>query len=95
MENFEQIGGGNALNHPKEGVSSFHAGRDAYKKVGADEKKAAVHEEMTRLSRLPQNSAYVSHRTRVLNKILQLLSIQRTTSQDEELELLFAGLSLG
>nr|GMD92443.1 Translation initiation factor IF-2 like [Ipomoea batatas] len=95
MENFEQIGGGNALNRPKEGVSSFHAGRDACKKVGADEKKAAVHEEMTRLSRLPQNSAYVSHRTRVLNKILQLLSIQRTTSQDEELELLFAGLSLG
>ncbi|XP_031115145.1 uncharacterized protein LOC116019159 [Ipomoea triloba] len=91
MENFEQIGDGNALNRPKKGV----AGRDAYKKVGADEKKAAVHEEMTRLSRLPQNSTYVSHRTRVLNKILQLLSIQRTTSQDEELELLFAGLSLG
>lgn len=76
MENFEQFEGGNSLNRPKEGISSFHAGRDAYKKVGADEKKTAVHEEMTRLSRLPQNSVYVSHRTRVLNKILQLLSIQ-------------------
>ncbi|CAA6658420.1 unnamed protein product [Spirodela intermedia] len=31
---------------------------------------------------------------KVLNKLLHLMSIKRTTTQDEELELLFAGLSL-
>ncbi|GKV42516.1 hypothetical protein SLEP1_g49911 [Rubroshorea leprosula] len=49
---------------------------------------------MKRMSQLPANSTYVTHRLRVLNKILQLLSIQRTASQEDELELLFAGLSL-
>ncbi|CAL5402947.1 unnamed protein product [Camellia sinensis] len=61
--------------------------------MGCEEKKAAVHEEMKRINKLPANSTYATHRLRVLNKILQLLSIQRTTSQ-EELELLFAGLSI-
>ncbi|XP_031473822.1 putative Myb family transcription factor At1g14600 [Nymphaea colorata] len=47
------------------------------------------------VNKLPAHSSYATHRTRVLNKILQLISIQRRTiSQDEELELLFAGLSL-
>ncbi|XP_022717975.1 uncharacterized protein LOC111276497 [Durio zibethinus] len=64
------------------------------KQMGYEEKTAAVHEEMKRMNRLPATSTYVTHRLRVLNKILQLLSIQRTASQEEELELLFAGLSL-
>ncbi|EEF31336.1 conserved hypothetical protein [Ricinus communis] len=59
-----------------------------------EEKKAVVQEEMKRMNQLPANSSYASHRLRVLNKILQLLSIQRTVSQDEELELLFAGMHL-
>ncbi|XP_040965012.1 uncharacterized protein [Gossypium hirsutum] len=62
--------------------------------MGYEEKTVAVHEEMKRMNRLPATSSYVTHRMRVLNKILQLLSIQRTASQEEELELLFAGLSL-
>ncbi|CAA2990469.1 uncharacterized protein LOC111394756 [Olea europaea var. sylvestris] len=62
--------------------------------MGNEEKKTAVNEEMKRLNRLPANSSYASHRLRVLNKILQLLSVQRNTSQDEELELLFAGLHI-
>ncbi|XP_052482147.1 uncharacterized protein LOC105782183 isoform X2 [Gossypium raimondii] len=62
--------------------------------MGYEEKTVAVHEEMKRMNRLPVTSSYVTHRMRVLNKILQLLSIQRTASQEEELELLFAGLSL-
>ncbi|CAI0439074.1 unnamed protein product [Linum tenue] len=62
--------------------------------MGNEEKKAVVHEEVKRMYKLPANSSYATHRLRVLNKILQLLSAQRTISQDEELELLFAGLRL-
>ncbi|KAJ9182829.1 hypothetical protein P3X46_006779 [Hevea brasiliensis] len=65
-----------------------------WQQSGNEEKKAAVHEEMKRMNQLPVNSTYATHRLRVLNKILQLLSIQRTVSQEEELELLFAGLHL-
>ncbi|CAI9283601.1 unnamed protein product [Lactuca saligna] len=64
------------------------------KLMGPKEKKAAVHEEIKKVNQLPAHSTYATHRMRVLNKILQLLSVQRTTSQDEELELLFAGLSI-
>ncbi|KAL5548010.1 hypothetical protein UlMin_003241, partial [Ulmus minor] len=64
------------------------------KLVGSEARMASVHEEMKRMNELPAKSTYVSHRLRVLNKVLQLLSIQRTTSQDEELELLFSGLSI-
>ncbi|KAL8461132.1 hypothetical protein ACS0TY_031762 [Phlomoides rotata] len=59
-----------------------------------EQKKAAVTEEMKRMQRLPPNSAYASHRLRVLNKIHHLLSLQRSTDQDGELELLFSGLHL-
>ncbi|KAM0952425.1 hypothetical protein DsansV1_C03g0036271 [Dioscorea sansibarensis] len=59
-----------------------------------DAKKSAIHAEIARVNQLPPNSGYAVHRMRVLNKILQLMSIERTRSQDEELELLFAGLSL-
>ncbi|GAA0138513.1 hypothetical protein LIER_34943 [Lithospermum erythrorhizon] len=64
------------------------------KAVWSEEKKDAVNEEINRMNNLPSNSTYATHRLRVLNKILQLLSIQRTTSQDEELELLFSGLHI-
>ncbi|KAF7836770.1 uncharacterized protein G2W53_011629 [Senna tora] len=64
------------------------------KQMWSEQKQAAVHEEIRRMSQLPARSTYVSHRLRVLNKILQLISIQRTAAQEEELELLFAGLSL-
>ncbi|KAL3612488.1 hypothetical protein D5086_003508 [Populus alba] len=65
-----------------------------WKQMGKEEKTAAVHEEMKRINQLPATSTYATHRLRVLNKILQLMSIKRTVSQDEELELLFAGLHL-
>lgn len=67
---------------------------DIWRKMGNEEKKAAVQEEVKRMNKLPANSAYASHRLRVLNKILQLMSQPRTSSQEKELELLFAGLSL-
>ena len=60
-----------------------------------EDKKAAIHAEIERVNLLPSNSSYAVHRMRVLNKILNLVSVQhRTISQDEELELLFASLSL-
>ncbi|XP_019449138.1 PREDICTED: uncharacterized protein LOC109351904 [Lupinus angustifolius] len=59
-----------------------------------EKKQAAVHEEMKRMRRLPRNSTYTVHRMRVLNKTLQLMLSQRTESQENELELLLAGLSL-
>ncbi|KDP38940.1 hypothetical protein JCGZ_00697 [Jatropha curcas] len=85
--------GGGALGHTIENVASSQS-KPQRKQSGNEGKKAAVHEELKRLNQLPANSTYVTHRLRVLNKILQLLSIQRTTSLDEELELLFAGLHL-
>ncbi|WOL12973.1 hypothetical protein Cni_G21742 [Canna indica] len=62
--------------------------------TGCDEKRTAVEAEIARVNRLPSNSSYAVHRMRVLNKLLNLLTIQRSVSQDEELELLFASLSL-
>ncbi|KAK4255740.1 hypothetical protein QN277_008699 [Acacia crassicarpa] len=64
------------------------------KQMWSEQKQASVHEEIRRMNQLPAKSTYVAHRMRVLNKILQLISIQRTAEQEQELELLFAGLSL-
>ncbi|KAJ9671741.1 hypothetical protein PVL29_025447 [Vitis rotundifolia] len=47
-----------------------------WKQMDSEGKKAAVHEEMKRMNQLPANSTYATHRLRVLNKILQLTSIQ-------------------
>ena len=47
---------------------------DIWPKMGNEEKKGAVQEEVKRMNKLPANSAYASHRLRVLNKILQLMS---------------------
>ncbi|XP_051135847.1 uncharacterized protein LOC127254661 [Andrographis paniculata] len=64
------------------------------KQISNEKKDAAVNEELQRMRRLPPNSSYASHRLRVLHKIAHLLSLERTSSQDEELELLFAGLHI-
>ncbi|KAL8099154.1 uncharacterized protein LOC141684522 [Apium graveolens] len=92
MEQVNQFNPSSTLNDNKQVSTSRN--NDGYKQLGFEEKKAAVNEEMRRLNQLPSTSTYVVHRSRVLGKIMQLLSVQRTTSQDEELELLFAGLSL-
>ncbi|KAG4385696.1 hypothetical protein GLYMA_12G147500v4 [Glycine max] len=46
------------------------------KQVWCEEKQASVHEEIKRMNQLPANSSYVTHRLKVLNKILQLMSVQ-------------------
>lgn len=65
--------GGKTLNQPKASLTSPHS-KDGGKK--SIDKKAAVDEEMKRMNQLPANSAYATHRLKVLNKVLQLLSIQ-------------------
>ncbi|XP_030551025.1 uncharacterized protein LOC115755683 [Rhodamnia argentea] len=80
-------------NRAKENRESYQT-VNTWNQLGFDEKKAAVDKEMKRMNQLPANSSYATHRLKVLNKVLQLMTIQRTTSQDEELELLFASLSL-
>ncbi|KAI8557744.1 hypothetical protein RHMOL_Rhmol04G0033500 [Rhododendron molle] len=65
--------GSKTLNQPKSSLTSPQAKDGGKKSV---DKKAAVDEEMKRMNKLPANSAYATHRLRVLNKVLQLLSIQ-------------------
>ncbi|CAO2836049.1 unnamed protein product [Amaranthus hypochondriacus] len=48
-----------------------------WKQMKDDERNGAVQEEMKRMHQLPSNSSYATHRLRVLNKILQLMSIQK------------------
>ncbi|KAJ3698272.1 hypothetical protein LUZ61_001977 [Rhynchospora tenuis] len=89
------------MDHQMECDDSSDVSREANSKLETnltkpqlEEKRSAVHAELARVTRLPSNSSYAIHRSRVLHKLLHLLSIQRTVSQDEELELLFASLSL-
>uniref|UniRef100_A0ACD5TQA6 Uncharacterized protein n=1 Tax=Avena sativa TaxID=4498 RepID=A0ACD5TQA6_AVESA len=58
------------------------------------DREASIYVEMDRVNKLPANSSYAIHRMKVLNKLRHLISVKRTTSQDEELELLFASLSI-
>lgn len=50
--------------------------KDGWRVMGNEEKKAALHEEMKRMNQLPANSSYASHRLRVINKVLSLMSLQ-------------------
>ncbi|CAL0303800.1 unnamed protein product [Lupinus luteus] len=79
---------------PDEVVETTEAICQPEQQSWCEKKQAAVHEELKRMRRLPRNSTYSAHRIRVLNKALQLILSQRTESQEHELELLLAGLSL-
>ncbi|KAL8256493.1 hypothetical protein R6Q59_031560 [Mikania micrantha] len=91
MERLDLLERSDSFNDPTMRMSQA---KNEGKQIGHEEKMAAVHEEIKKVNQLPAHSTYATHRMRVLNKILQLLSVQRTISQDEELELLFAGLSI-
>ncbi|KAG5047095.1 hypothetical protein JHK86_016501 [Glycine max] len=92
VDSFDHLKGCNTLDQMMETGDINQP--EPLKQVWCEKKQAAVHEEMNRMNQLPANSAYATHRMKVLNKILQLMSVQRTVSQEQELELLFAGLSL-
>ncbi|CAK9216112.1 unnamed protein product [Sphagnum troendelagicum] len=67
------------------------------KRGGATEeekrKTEVVQAEVARMKQLPPNSAYATHRLRVLDKMQQLLSKARTQAETDELEILFANMS--
>ncbi|KAI3717866.1 hypothetical protein L1987_69761 [Smallanthus sonchifolius] len=94
MEQFNLLEGSDSFNDPTMRSDRMKQVNNGGKQIGNEEKKAAVHEEIKKVNQLPAHSTYATHRMWVLNKILQLLSVQRTISQDEELELVFAGLSI-
>lgn len=50
--------------------------KDSWKKMGEEDRKAAVDNELKRMKQLPANSSYVIHRVRILNKIIELISLQ-------------------
>ncbi|KAH8971298.1 hypothetical protein BDL97_02G133500 [Sphagnum fallax] len=67
------------------------------KRGGATEEEKSkteiVQAEVARMKQLPPNSAYATHRLRVLDKMQQLLSKARTQAETDELEILFANMS--
>ena len=67
--------GSSVLDQTMESGTSTQA-QHQWKQMDSEGKKVAVHEEMKRMNQLPTNSTYATHRLRVLNKILQLISIQ-------------------
>ncbi|XP_020085652.1 uncharacterized protein LOC109708357 [Ananas comosus] len=93
MDQMDQDEGHNNLNLTK-GELRKPKNLSRWAKTQNEDKRAAVHDEIARVNQLPSNSSYAVHRMRVLNKLLQLMSIQRTVAQDEELELLFASLNI-
>ncbi|TYG93148.1 hypothetical protein ES288_A11G087300v1 [Gossypium darwinii] len=84
MESLKQVkGNGGVIDQTMKDAGATNP-RVQRKQMGYEEKTIA----------LPATSSYVTHYMPVLNKILQLLSIQITALQEGELELLFARLSL-
>lgn len=66
----------------------------SFKNADDAQKSALVKAEVQRMKRPPMaGSAYATDRLVVLNKMLQLLGKVRTSTEGEELELLFANLN--
>jgi hypothetical protein len=71
------------MDQPMEKDGTSDASRDTTSKLASnlrpiqlDEKRTVVQAELARVAQLPSNSSYAIHRSRVLNKLLHLLSIQ-------------------
>jgi len=95
MDSQRNLGGDKTMDLTNGGLKSYSRVGDHWKQMADAEKKVTLNAEMDRMKVLPGNSTYATHRIRVLNKVLDLMSKQmRTHSENEELELLFAGLSL-
>lgn len=74
MDSFDHLKGSNTLDQMMESGPTNQP--NPQKQMWCEKKQAAVHEEIKRMNRLPANSAYGTHRLKVLNKILQLMSVQ-------------------
>lgn len=75
MDQKDQDEGHNNLNLT-EGELRKPKNLSRWAKTQNEDKRAAVHDEIARVNQLPSNSSYAVHRMRVLNKLLQLMSIQ-------------------
>ncbi|KAD5507654.1 hypothetical protein E3N88_15357 [Mikania micrantha] len=73
MERLDLLERSDSFNDPTMRMSQA---KNEGKQIGHEEKMAAVHEEIKKVNQLPAHSTYATHRMRVLNKILQLLSVQ-------------------
>ena len=58
------------------------------------DKRSQLLAELERLSKLPPQSVFVRHRTAVVRRALELLSVQRSPSEEDELTRLLGGLAL-
>ncbi|KAH1221613.1 hypothetical protein GmHk_12G034983 [Glycine max] len=74
VDSFDHLKGCNTLDQMME--TGDISQPEPPKQVWCEEKQASVHEEIKRMNQLPANSSYVTHRLKVLNKILQLMSVQ-------------------
>lgn len=74
MEPQSNIGPNRSMNLIKEGINGHSRTSEQWKQIGDAEKKVVVNSEIKRMKELPGNSTYATHRLRVLNKALQLMS---------------------
>lgn len=68
--------GGDDLDLPNGPSAGGHLTRWLQGGRDDEKKKASVEAELEKVKRLPAHSTYATHRTRVLTKILHLMSIQ-------------------
>ncbi|KAH9289346.1 hypothetical protein KI387_033463, partial [Taxus chinensis] len=76
MDPRSNFGATGSMNLTKEGLNSNSRVNEQWKQMGDAEKKAVVNSEIKRVKELPRNSTYSTHRLRVLNKVLELISNQ-------------------
>ena len=74
VDSFEHLMGSNTFDPMMEDGATYQA--TPQKQMWSEQKQAAIHDEIKRMHQLPAKSTYVAHRMRVLNKILQLISLQ-------------------
>jgi len=74
VDSLDNLNGSNTLDQMMDDGATHQPA--AQKPVWCERKQAVVQEEIRKMNRLPANSTYVSHRLKVLNKILQLMSVQ-------------------
>ena len=79
MDSQRHIGGDKTMDVTNTGLKSYSRVSDQWKQMEDGDKKVTINAEMDRMKELPGNSNYATHRIRVLNKVLQLMSKQVIT----------------
>lgn len=76
MDSFDHLNGSNNTFDLMMEDGATYSQAEPQKPVWCERKQAVVQEEIRRMNQLPAKSTYVAHRLKVLNKILQLMSVQ-------------------